>query len=57
MYGGLEKNGVVARRAPRVSRLLFAHGTLLFFRAAEEEAIRVKQVIDMYANGTDQLIN
>jgi hypothetical protein len=36
---------------------LFADDTLLFFRASVEEATRVQQIVDIYANGTGQLIN
>jgi hypothetical protein len=31
--------------------------TLLFFRASSDEALKVKKIIDVYANGTGQLIN
>jgi hypothetical protein len=47
----------VCRGAPGISHLLFADDTLLFFRASVEEATRVQQIVDIYANGTGQLIN
>ena len=47
----------VCRRAPGVSHLLFADDTLLFFKATEEQATRVKHVIETYATCTGQLIN
>jgi ribonuclease HI len=57
----VQNNGIspvkVCRRAPGISHLLFADDTLLFFRASEDEALRVKHVIEEYANGTGQLIN
>jgi hypothetical protein len=47
----------VCRGAPGVSHLLFADDTLLFFRASVDEATRVKNVMDVYAKGTAQLIS
>ena len=47
----------VCRRAPGISHLIFADDTLLFFRATEGEAQRIKGVLDVYANATRQLIN
>lgn len=47
----------VCPRAPGVSHLLFADDTLLFFRATEREAPRIKAVLDVYASATGQLIN
>jgi hypothetical protein len=34
------------------SHLHFADDTLLFFRADEDEAVRVRHVIDLYSNAT-----
>ncbi|KAM0848957.1 hypothetical protein ACQ4PT_054041 [Festuca glaucescens] len=45
------------RRAPGVSHLLFADDSLLFFKAQKEHAIKVKEVLDIYATSTGQLIN
>jgi hypothetical protein len=57
----VEVNGIspikVCRRAPGVSHLLFADDTLLFFRADEDETVRVRHVIDLYSNATGHLIN
>ncbi|KAM0834186.1 hypothetical protein ACQ4PT_063778 [Festuca glaucescens] len=47
----------VCRNAPGISHLLFADDTLLFFRAEEGEASRVRQVIENYAASTGQLVN
>jgi hypothetical protein len=47
----------VCRRAPGISHLLFADDTLLFFKASEDQAIRVKSTLDKYASCTGQLIN
>jgi hypothetical protein len=47
----------VCRRAPGISHLLFADDTLLFFRAEEAEATRVRQVIENYAVSMGQLVN
>nr|XP_040258536.1 uncharacterized protein LOC109764695 [Aegilops tauschii subsp. strangulata] len=47
----------VCRRAPGVSHLLFADDTLLFFKAEEEQARNVKQVLHAYERATGQSIN
>ncbi len=47
----------VCRGAPSISHLLFADNTLLFFKAKREEAVVIKEVLECYADGTDQLIN
>jgi hypothetical protein len=47
----------VCRNAPGISHLMFADGTMLFFRANEAEALKVKQVLNTYEAGTGQLIN
>jgi hypothetical protein len=47
----------VCRNAPGISYLLFADGTMLFFRASENQATCVKKVLDEYEKGTGQLIN
>jgi ribonuclease HI len=47
----------VCRRAPGISHLLFADDALLFFRATEEQAICVKNTLEVYASCTGQLIN
>ena len=47
----------VCRRAPGISHLLFADDTLLFFRATNDEAHRVKCTLDTFAKCTGQLIN
>jgi hypothetical protein len=47
----------ICRRAPGISHLLFADDSLLFFKAQGSQAQRVKEVLDMYASSTGQLIN
>jgi hypothetical protein len=47
----------VCRRAPGVSHLLFADDTLLFFKASQQQAQHISDVIDTYATATGQLIN
>jgi hypothetical protein len=40
----------VCRRAPRVSHLLFADDSLLFFRTNVAEVTRIQEVLNVYAN-------
>ena len=40
-----------------MSHLLFADDTLLFFKAEKEEAQKVQEVLNTYANATGQFIN
>jgi hypothetical protein len=47
----------LCRRAPGISHLLFMDDTLLFFKANQDQAERVKGVIDAYASATGQLTN
>ena len=47
----------ICRQAPSVSHLLFADDTLLFFKAEEEQAIKVKEILNIYTRATGQLIN
>ena len=47
----------LTRRAPGISHLLFANDTLLFFKACEDQAILVKNILQGYAGATSQLIN
>jgi ribonuclease HI len=47
----------VCRNAPGISHLLFADDSLLFFKAQTEQAHRIKEVLDIYASSTGQLIN
>jgi hypothetical protein len=47
----------VCRRVPGVSHLLFADDSLLFFKANVEQANRVKDILEVYAASTGQLIN
>jgi hypothetical protein len=51
-------NGVkVASSAPTTSHLLFADDSLLFFRANEENAVVVKEVLNVYCEASGQQIN
>ncbi|XP_073363229.1 uncharacterized protein [Aegilops tauschii subsp. strangulata] len=57
-----ERNGdytplKICRRAPGVSHLLFADDTLLFFKAKEEQARKVQEVLNTYEKATGQCIN
>jgi hypothetical protein len=58
---GVDTNAIqpvkVCRRAPGVSHLLFADDTVLFFKASQQQAARVNDIIDAYATATGQLIN
>jgi hypothetical protein len=47
----------VCRNAPGISHLLFADDTMLFFRASEVQALRVKHVIRVFEKSTGQLVN
>lgn len=47
----------VCRRGPGISHLLFADDTLLFFKAVNEQALAVREVLADYASSTGQLIN
>ena len=47
----------ICRQAPGISHLLFADDSLLFFKAERAQAVRVKQVLEQYANSAGQLIN
>jgi hypothetical protein len=47
----------VCRNAACVSHLLFADDTMLFFRANETQASRVKLLINEFETGTGQLLN
>lgn len=56
LEGSLEELRI-SRGAPGVSHLLFADDTLLFFKATQQQAREVKELLDTYARGTGQLIN
>jgi hypothetical protein len=47
----------VCRSAPGVSHLLFADDSLLFFKANEDQAMRIHELLTKYATSTGQLIN
>ena len=47
----------ICRRAPGISHLLFADDTLLFFKASYEQAVGVRNVLDVYSNATGQCLN
>lgn len=47
----------VSRRGPRITHLLFADDSMLFFRANEEQTLVVKQVLQTFERGTGQLLS
>ncbi|XP_019157468.1 PREDICTED: uncharacterized protein LOC109154044 [Ipomoea nil] len=47
----------VARGAPTVTHLFFADDSLLFFRANQQETLKVKECLDLYCAASGQLIN
>lgn len=47
----------ICRQAMGISHLLFADDTLMFFKAEQQQAMAVKNVLNTYAKGTGQLIN
>ncbi|XP_019150316.1 PREDICTED: uncharacterized protein LOC109147128 [Ipomoea nil] len=47
----------VARGAPAITHLFFADDSLLFFKASEREALKVKECLDVYSRASGQLIN
>jgi len=57
----LLKNGIrgieVAPTAPEVNHLLFADDSLLFFEASNDEARRVRDLLQVYCNASVQRIN
>ena len=42
----------ICRRAPGISHLLFADDSLLFFEATQDQALKVKEILDLYASAT-----
>jgi hypothetical protein len=47
----------ICRRARGVSHLLFAENSLLFLKARGDHASRIKEIPNVYATSTGQLIN
>ena len=47
----------VARGSPVISHLLFADDSLLFFKAPESQALRVKDTISLFQQGTGQVLS
>jgi hypothetical protein len=47
----------VCRRAPAVSHLLFGDDNFLFFRANDTETNVLKNILDVYANASRQMIS
>lgn len=47
----------VARRAPKISHLLFADHSLLFSRANREEANQLIKILDTHQHATGQVVN
>ena len=37
--------------------MLFADDSLLFFKASKEQALKIRETLDMFCKGTGQLIN
>jgi hypothetical protein len=44
-------------RAPGISHLLFVDDSLLFFKTQQDQALKIKEVLNLYASSTGQLIN
>jgi hypothetical protein len=47
----------ICRRAPRVSHLLFADDSLLFFEGSVQQSLVIKEVLDNYEKRTGQLVS
>ncbi|XP_019192832.1 PREDICTED: uncharacterized protein LOC109187166 [Ipomoea nil] len=47
----------VARGAPAITHLFFADDSLLFFRATQNEALKVKECLQLYSEASGQQIN
>ena len=47
----------ICRRAPGISHILFAYDSLLLFEATQDQALKVKEILDMYASATGQSIS
>ncbi|XP_019177860.1 PREDICTED: uncharacterized protein LOC109173056 [Ipomoea nil] len=47
----------VARGAPTITHLFFADDSLLFFRANQQETMKIKGCLDLYCAASGQLIN
>ena len=47
----------ICKRAPKISNLMFADDSLLFYRATESEVSVVNEVLQTYANASSQCIN
>jgi hypothetical protein len=47
----------ICRRAPRISHLLFANDSILFFEALVEHALVIKSLLDRYEEGMGQVVS
>ena len=47
----------ICRRAPKVSNLLFADYSLVFYRATSDEVETISEILQTYANALGQCIN
>ncbi|KAM0923172.1 hypothetical protein ACQ4PT_005728 [Festuca glaucescens] len=47
----------ICRKSLGISHILFADGSLLFFKANAEQANRIKDVLNIYEKSTGQLLN
>ncbi|KAL0327584.1 UNVERIFIED_CONTAM: putative mitochondrial protein [Sesamum angustifolium] len=51
------KGVAVAKNAPRVSHLLFAHDTLIFCQATVEAMMSIRNILNIYGRASGQIIN
>lgn len=54
---GLLHGATVARGAPSITHLFFADDCLIFFKATDQEACLVKNILTMYGSASGQIVN